>query len=105
MNRPEPHPLDDDADAITRAARGRALGRSPRLRRFSAVLWSAFLGAVCATLALLLAPESWIPLSLDRARITGVFFVEWALMSIPAALVCVLNAPVRAACGRSDDDG
>lgn len=95
----DPHlaeqPADEDAAQIVGQARRRALGGAPALRRASAVLWSSFLGAAVATPVLLLAPEDWTGPSPDLGRLTALFFVEWALMCIPAGLVCVLGVPTR----------
>ncbi len=81
---------DDDAAQIVTAARHRALGTRPRLRRLSVLLWASFLGAALSLIALLLWPED-VPLppqSLgDAARL---FALLWALALVPATTAALL---------------
>lgn len=80
-------------DAVVAAARQRALGRRPWLRRFSALLWASFLGAAISTAALLLTPDSW-PLPPSTLADTGkVFGVLWLLALVPAGIAAVLATP------------
>ncbi|MDR3415185.1 MAG: hypothetical protein P4L83_03275 [Nevskia sp.] len=73
----------------------RGLGRRPRLRLVSAVLWASFLGASLSTVVLLLTPDSWTlpPTTVDGAA--RVFVVLWLLALVPATFAAVLTLPFR----------
>lgn len=70
-----------------------ALGRYRRLRVLAAVLWSSFMGAVLATMALYLVPEDW---TLPPPTLSGAgwsFFVIWLLVLVPSTFASVLSLP------------
>ncbi|MBX6419756.1 MAG: hypothetical protein IRZ06_01945 [Nevskia sp.] len=78
----------------------RGLDRRVGMRRLSAVLWPAFVGAVAMTVALYFVPESWKlpPETPTAAAVT--FGVCWLLALIPAAFANALAGPFT---GRIDD--
>lgn len=82
----------EQAEAILRSARDRALGHRPGLRLLAITAWSAFLGAVVMLAAWLLAlPGSGEILGMKR--LTLGFVVMWALCAIPAACAALLAQP------------
>ncbi|MDE0854779.1 MAG: hypothetical protein OSA97_10195 [Nevskia sp.] len=71
----------------------RGLGRRPRLRLVSVLLWSSFLGAALSTVVLLLLPDNW---SLPLPTLGGIgitFLLMWLLALVPALFSAVLTAP------------
>lgn len=90
----EPHL--EEAGAILRAARQRALGARPAWRLLAITAWSGFLGAVALICAYLLAlPADGEPL--DLGRLAEIFVLLWALSAIPAFSAALLAQPPPAA--------
>ncbi len=85
-------PQFDEADAILRAARERALGARPGLRMLAITGWSSFLGAVVLLAAWLLAlPHD--DETIEFGRLASVFIVLWALAAVPALSAAMLAQP------------
>jgi predicted anti-sigma-YlaC factor YlaD len=82
----------EDAEAIVAQAARRGLGGRPGLRRLSAVLWAAFLGASVMILVLVLTPEEWFAEPIDLGRLALGFGISFGLSLIPAVAACVLSA-------------
>ncbi|MDD3763607.1 MAG: hypothetical protein PHP86_09995 [Nevskiales bacterium] len=90
MSELDPHP--EEAAAILRAARERALGARPGLRLLAITAWSSFLGAVVLLAAWLLAlPGDGETIEFENLAL--VFVVLWALAAIPALSAALLAQP------------
>lgn len=85
---------------LRRASDRRALDERPAARRVAAVLWSAFLGASCSMVVLLLAPETWALQDLDPGRAALAFIVLFALAVVPALSAMLLSTPADRDHGR-----
>jgi hypothetical protein len=84
---------EEDAGPWSSGFAARGLGRRPRLRRLSVLLWSSFVGAALSTTVLLLLPENW---SLPLPELGGIgitFLLMWLLAMVPALFAAVLTAP------------
>lgn len=81
---------DPDASEVVQAAGRRGLGRRPVLRRWAALAWSAFLGAVLSLSVLLLMPEGWLDAPVDFRRLSLLFAGLWLLAAVPAASAMLL---------------
>lgn len=78
----------------------RGLDRRVGMRRLSAVLWSAFLGAVAMVVTLYFMPEQWTLPPDTPAAAAVTFGVCWLLALIPAAFANALAGPIS---GKFDD--
>ncbi|MBL6751965.1 MAG: hypothetical protein ISP90_15710 [Nevskia sp.] len=85
--------IQEYRDAVVAAARRRALGERPWLRRCTALLWASFLGGGLSTVVLMLTPDSFTlpPDTVEGAACA--FGVLWLLALIPAAIAAVLVIP------------
>ncbi len=87
------HHSVEEAAAIVATALRRGLGERPRLRRTSAVAWSAFLGACAMMAAGMLLPEDWLTTPVGFERLAFAFLVSWLLSLIPAIAAAMLALP------------
>lgn len=90
-----------EADAIVANASRRGLGGRPILRRISAALWAAFLGAGAMLAVLTLVPEEWLKPPVEFGRLATMFAVCFGLALIPATGACLLMGSTKQQAGSS----